>query len=181
MFMSHLPRSVLALLALAWASVLVLPWYWLSSFDATSLNGSLAAFWLVAHSKSVWLAGLLLPLFTLSLVLLPRLSQRQIAWLLSLGGLLALVMLLGQGFAIGLRGWDWPWVGQIVGTQVFGAIPIQQGLGFGGYAYLLAALMLMSQGLARFGLCRGDAFIVSSITLSFGLITLFVFFRSVAS
>ena len=176
MFMSHLPRSVLALLALAWASVLVLPWYWLSSFDATSLNGSLAAFWLVAHGKSVWLAGLLLPLFTLSLVLLPRLSQRQIAWLLSLGGLLALVMLLGQGFAIGLRGWDWPWVGQIVGTQVFGAIPIQQGLGFGGYAYLLAALMLMSQGLARFGLCRGDAFIVSSITLSFGLITLFVFF-----
>ena len=176
MLMSHLPRSVIAWLALAWASVLVVPWYWLASVDHTAVNGTLSALSLMAQGQSLWLAGLLLPLALLSLVLWSGLSQRQTALVLVLGGLLALVTVLCQGFAIGLKGWDWPWLGRLVGPQAFGANPVQQGLGFGGYAYLLAALMLLSQGLARFGLCRGDAFIVSSITLSFGLITLFVFF-----
>ena len=144
MLMSHLPRSVIAWLALAWASVLVLPWYWLASVDHTAVNGTLSALSLVAQGQSLWLAGLLLPLALLSLVLWSGLSQRQTALVLVLGGLLALVTVLCQGFAIGLKGWDWPWLGRLVGPQAFGANPVQQGLGCGGYAYLLAALMLLS-------------------------------------
>ena len=78
MLMSHLPRSVIAWLALAWASVLVVPWYWLAGVDHTAVNGTLSALSLMAQGQSLWLAGLLLPLALLSLVLWSGLSPRQI-------------------------------------------------------------------------------------------------------
>ena len=165
-------RSSLTLwVAAAWVSVLLLPWYWLTAFDGSVLNGSLSLVGLIVSGKQNWLAILILPLLPLSLAVFSGITQRQRAIVLTLTAVLAMILCLAQGFAIGLKGWDWTWLG-----GVFGGKPTQQGLGFGGYLYLLAALMLFAQGLALFGLCRGDAFMTSAISLSVGLIVLFVFF-----
>ena len=157
--------------AAAWASVLLLPWYWVSNVDSHILDGALSLIALSSAGTSQWLVMLLAPLIILTLSLWPVLTQRQTGILLTVGAVFALALCLGQGFAIGLKGWDWAWAGTF-----FGGTPIQQGLGFGGYLYLLAALILFAQGLALFGLCRGDAFMTASISLSLGLIVLFVFF-----
>ena len=156
---------------LAWAALLLLPWYWLSKIDSHILDGSLSVIGLVLSGKNLWLALLFIPLVLQASSWVVQLSQRQMAWVLITTASLALLVCLGQGFAIGLKGWDWAWAGAL-----FGGKPVQQGMGFGGYAYLLAALMMMSQGLALLGLCRGDGFMTASISLSIGLIVLFVFF-----
>ena len=155
----------------AWASVLLLPWYWLNVIDIHLLDGSLSLLQLVSAGKNAWLSLLLVPLTLLTLSLWPTLTQRQTALFVIVGAVFALVLCLCQGFAIGLKGWNWAWL-----QALLGGAPTQQGLGFGGYLYLLAALVLFAQGLALSGLCRGDAFIAASITLSLGLIVLFVFF-----
>ena len=158
-------------IAAAWFSVLLLPWYWLTVFDWSALTGSLSLIGLLASGKQSWLLILILPLLPMSLCLSEAMSERQRAGLLTASAVLAMVLCLGQGFAIGLKGWDWAWAGSL-----FGGAPKQQGLGFGGALYLLSALMLFAQGLALFGLCRGDAFMTGSVSLSVGLIVLFVFF-----
>jgi iron(III) transport system permease protein len=82
------------------------------------------------------------------------------------------VFTLGQGFAIGLSGWSWPFL-----ERLFGALDDRQpGLGLGALVVAASFLFLFSTGLAARGAFRGDGFIASSVVLVTVLIGLFTFF-----
>jgi len=83
-----------------------------------------------------------------------------------------LVLTLGQGFVIGLRG---PVLTEIV--ELFPAAASgQQGFGWGAFLSLLAMLSLISDGMAARGFCRGERFPTFAIVLILALLATFVFF-----
>jgi iron(III) transport system permease protein len=96
---------------------------------------------------------------------------RRASWLV-VCGFGGFAYLLLQGFAIGLNGWNAEWLAALFGAPG----PQQQGMGVGALIAATALLLLGCRGLSRWGWCRGDAFIVSSITVIAVLIALFVFF-----
>ena len=85
--------------------MLLLPWYWVSNVDSHILDGALSLIALSSAGTSQWLVMLLAPLIILTLSLWPVLTQRQTGILLTVGAVFALALCLGQGFAIGLKGW----------------------------------------------------------------------------
>lgn len=163
------PQSVTFWLAVAALGLLVLPWYalpgaglaslaWLGSFPAQDTGPA----WLLASREGHgWLWPLLLPLG------LAALHRRGARWLIA-AGLLGLGYLFAQGFAIDHKG---PTLA-LLGSLGAGGQP---GFGLGATFYGIAALMWLSFGLARLGWCRGDTFVIASITGIVTLITLFVF------
>jgi len=126
----------------------------------------------LALSSRFWLILPVLVLAGLLASLLLR-SRREaaLATSLTVGGIFGLVVVLGQGFLIGLKGWNLDVV-----TTLFGAGPSQSGMGTGALVVLSAFLMLACVGLAGRGWCRGDLFVVASIGWIVALIALFVFF-----
>ncbi|MFO1281692.1 MAG: iron ABC transporter permease [Burkholderiales bacterium] len=66
---------------------------------------------------------------------------------------------LGQGFAIGPRGWSWDWLGSPFGPTARG----QFGMGLGAALTLTAFAMLFALGLARRGAFKGDGFVAGSV------------------
>jgi iron(III) transport system permease protein len=92
--------------------------------------------------------------------------------ILVLAGVAGLGWAVGQGFLIGHRGWSAAWLISLAG----GEGPRQDAFGIGALAVCLACLMLLCQGLAARGACRGDAFLTGAIGLVVALITVFVFF-----
>jgi iron(III) transport system permease protein len=136
----------------------LLPWYALE-------RGWLGvpAIWHGLQGKP-WLLLLLLPLVA-ALALRPwRLPRRQASTVLILSGSVGLFLLLAQGFLfrhpnITPAGW-----------------PTQPGLGYGGLLAGIGFLMILCQGLAARGFCRGDFFVVGAIGLVVATITAFVFF-----
>ncbi len=164
------------LTALAWAAFALMPWYWLdfsrgvdwSGFPFGQAGTGLA----LALSGTWWLLPLLLPLGLAAYAALPRNDVQTRAKLLVASGLLGLALTLGQGFGVGLRGWNAEWL-----TALFGAPgPKQDGMGLGGVTLLAAFLFILCRGLAARGWCRGDVFVVTSIGTVIGLILLFVFY-----
>ena len=83
-----------------------------------------------------------------------------------------LVLTLGQGFVIGLRG---PVLTEIVALFPAAASG-QQGFGWGAFLSLLAMLGLISDGMATRGFCRGERFPTFAIVLIVALLATFVFF-----
>jgi iron(III) transport system permease protein len=81
-----------------------------------------------------------------------------------------LATLLGGGFAIGLQGWSFEWLGAWFGPESRGQI----GLGLGGVVSLLALLVLLGAGMARRGFFRGDLFVAASVVACSALLLLFV-------
>src|SRR5215469_12215693 len=143
-------RSLRAWLAAGWAATVLLPWYGIGGMPR-----GVPVLPAVAHGLRggrPWL----LPRRPLALVIAGA------------GGLIWLVV---QGLLINHRGWAFEWIVAATG----GAGPTQPALGWGAAFYALACLMLLGQGLARRGVCRGDVFVVSTLLLMVGLITLFVF------
>ncbi|MBI3452644.1 MAG: iron ABC transporter permease, partial [Rhodospirillales bacterium] len=167
-------------LGLGWAAFALLPWYVIEG------GGFFAFGWVLTYPDPAtasallqgltygrwWLLPLALPL------LLPLLAARmtredpRVARLLIAAGTLGLVFLFGEGFAIDHRGWTASWLGAIFGAPG----PRQAGMGYGAAIYGGAALILLAQGFAAKGYCRGDGFTVGAIVLIVALITLFVFF-----
>jgi iron(III) transport system permease protein len=91
--------------------------------------------------------------------------------LLILAGGGGLVCLLGQGFAIGLEGWELP------GAQaLFGPVERQFGMGYGPLLVAAAFLFLLTNGLAARGYLNGDVFFVGSIGLVIALVAAFILF-----
>src|SRR6185369_15369549 len=86
-------------------------------------------------------------------------------------GVFGLAWLAFTGFGIGLRGWNTAWLAAIFGAPG----PRQIGMGVGAGVTGFALLMILCQGLAGRGWCRGDAFITGSIGAVVGLVGLFVF------
>jgi iron(III) transport system permease protein len=89
-------------------------------------------------------------------------------WTSALGvGFLAL-----QGLAIGFSGWNW-----IISENLFGALADgQPAFGAGAILTGFCFLLIFSFGLAERGVMKGDAFVVSSITLLVALVAVFVFY-----
>jgi iron(III) transport system permease protein len=172
-------RSAVFWLAAGWVGYAILPWYlseggsfffWMSSRYPFGELGSGLGIGTVGGRW--WLLPVLLPLV---IGLIPaRMSpdDPRAANLLIIAGLGGLILLFGQGFAITHLGWAWPWLGSLLGDPEVR----QFGIGYGALLTALSFLMLFTHGLAGKGVCRGDAFTVSSIGLVVGLITLFVFF-----
>src|SRR6266852_4627321 len=71
-----------------------------------------------------------------------------------------------------LRGWNWSVLADLLGTEG----PSQAGMGPGAGLVSTAFLMLLCQGLAGRGWCRGDAFIVGAIGVVVALTVIFVLF-----
>jgi iron(III) transport system permease protein len=111
-----------------------------------------------------WLAVLFLPL-AIALIARPwRLERRSAGRVLSAVGASGLLLLLAQGFLfrhpnITPPGW-----------------PTQPGMGYGALLAATGYLMVLCQGLAARGTCRGDAFVVGAIGGVVALIAAFVFF-----
>jgi iron(III) transport system permease protein len=154
----------------------LLPWYFPQNLTlARALAGAFgstetaSALWQAAMHGRAWLwavvVGLLLALGAGALA--P--GRRQGGMLLASASL-GLAGVLGGGFAIGLRGWNFEFL-----TAVFGPLARGQiGMGLGGAVVLLSLLMLLGAGLARVGRFRGDLFVACAVVLCSALLLLFV-------
>lgn len=174
--LSRQSRFILLVLIAAWLGLVALPWYGVAS-------GFWSFAWLAAPTNAVNASGLMqallhgrvwlwpLPiLLAVALVEVFRGSGPRsgvIAWCGGLG----FSYLLLQGFAIGLKGWNFPAL-----ESLFGPTNPQIGLGSGAFIVAAAFLLLLSAGLALRGYMRGDVFLVSSIAAVVASIGLFVFF-----
>ncbi|PSC03634.1 iron ABC transporter permease [Alsobacter soli] len=164
-------------LLVAWIAYAILPWYWLDlSGSAHPLAGypvgpGGSALALGVTGRAWWLLPLLVPLAIATAGWRSADPQRRNG-LLVLGGALGLLATLKQGFLIGLKGWSFAWLAALMG----GPGPTQVGFGLGAGVLLYAFLLLVCQGLAGRGWCRGDAFVVGAVGTVVALILLFVFF-----
>jgi iron(III) transport system permease protein len=140
------------------AGLVLLPWYAIEGarWSAPAL--------LQGFQGRPWLLALFLPLAAALAARPWRLERERAGTVLILAGGLGIVLMLLQGFLfrhpnITPAGW-----------------PTQAGMGYGALLAALGFLMLLCQGLAARGFCRGDAFVVSAIGLVVATIAAFVFY-----
>jgi iron(III) transport system permease protein len=162
-------RDVAGWILVAWASVLLLPWYKIESglfsleWLARPADARSAA--IFALHGSAWLLPLLLaPLVATALFIGRRLRG------IGAAGALGLAWLVAEGFAIIHSGWGFAWLAAWAGSRG----PTQPGLGWGATFYGIAMLMLIATELADRGWCKGDRFIVGSLLLVIASLVLFV-------
>lgn len=164
-------------LLIGWIGFAILPWHlagagwgdWLIGYRA---DGARTGLGLALSGREPWLAPLLVPLLLACWPLIRAHSRERTGAALRAAGGFGLALLLAQGFAIGLNGWSWTFLGGILGDPG----PRQSGMGIGASVTAAAFLILLCQGLAARGWCRGDAFVVGAIGTIVALITAFVFF-----
>jgi iron(III) transport system permease protein len=159
--------------ALGWIAFALLPWHfasgdWHEHFVAITRTGVTSALGLALTGKAWWLAPLIAPLLLATWPLITRKSSEDAARFLIVAGLLGLFLITLQGFAIGLRGWSWSFLGE--------GGPTQAGMGAGAALTAAAFLMLTCYGLAGRGWCRGDAFVVCAVGTVVALTIIFVFY-----
>lgn len=167
-------------LAVGWGGFALLPWYgvedgfwsftWLSEYPPGADNApGLLQVLLVGRW---WLAPLALPLAAPLAVLWRRRADPLFAAVLLAAGSLGAFYLLAQGFAIGIRGWEYPFL-----EGIFGPLGDRQfGMGYGALLVSASFLFLFAQGIAARGAINGDGFVVGSIALVIALVAAFIFF-----
>jgi iron(III) transport system permease protein len=177
--MRHGNRRLDVVLVLGAVALTLLPWYrieggffglgWLAGFplSAEAAPGLVQIF---AHGR-LWLAG------ALALLLLagaargmadPMRRGAALAWL----GAAGVAFLTLQGLAIGYTGWTWG-----VSDRMFGALAEgQPSMGAGAVLCAITFVLLFAFGLAERGVMKGDAFVVSAISLLVFLVAVFVFY-----
>ncbi|MBS7803159.1 iron ABC transporter permease [Rhizobiales bacterium TNE-4] len=170
------PDATLWWLGLAAGAFCLLPWYWIDLPQGLLLAGwplgaSGSALALGLAGGKPWLLLMLAPLLLGFAALNSRLPRETRGLVLVWAGVIGLAVILAQGFLIGHRGWNFAWA-----ASLFGGAPQQNGFGFAGFLTLFCFLLLLCQGLAMRGFCRGDGFIVSAIGIIVATIILFVFF-----
>jgi len=159
----------------------LLPWYMLEDgfwgfewlFDGYPYDTDYApALFLLMQGEKLWLAPLL-PCLLLPLVLLvTRPSQITYIRILCLAGGLGLGFFLAQGFAIGIRGWNFTFLNTLLGELG----DRQFGIGYGAMFVVLAFLFLLTTGIAIRGAVNGDIFVVGSIGFVIALVGMFILF-----
>lgn len=159
-------RSLKGWLAAGWVAVLVLPWYGIGGMPrgVPELPALAHGLW----GARPWLLPLLLPLLLATWATIGRARPRALV----LSGLAGLAWVVVEGLAINHHGWSVAWLATLTSSNG----PTQPALGWGALLYAIACLMLVAHGLARQGVCRGDVFVVGSIMVMVGAITLFVFY-----
>lgn len=172
-------RRLDLVLALALFAFLILPWYrieqgffrfsWIEGFFSQAENapGILQIFtfgrpWLVV-------AAVLMLLCAFARFAMP--AEKRTSLLIG-ASLLGAGFLALQGLAIGFTGWNWSLAETLFGQLADG----QPAFGAGAVLTGLCFLLIFSFALAERGVMKGDAFVVSSITLLVALVSVFVFY-----
>ena len=177
--MTNSNRRLDIALACGFAAIVLLPWYrieggffsfgWLSGFprDPTTAPGILE---IVQHGR--WWLAIAVAFLLIGLcgrfVSNPRHRGGLLAW----AGGLGLVFLVLEGLAINFSGWSWA-----ISETLFGALADgQPSMGAGAVLTGIVFVFLFSFGLAERGVLKGDAFVVSAISLLIVLVAIFVFY-----
>src|SRR6185503_18131929 len=112
-------RSAKAWLALGWVGFVLLPWHalgnWPEWFRQLLADGPRSAAAL-ALTGAWWLAPIALPLL-LAIVPLVRQPRGGNSRILIAAGSVGLAFVAVQGFAIGLNGWSWSFLGAMVAAS----------------------------------------------------------------
>ena len=163
-----------------WIGYALLPWYGVEEFFAFEwlIDGypfdtdyAPAAF-LIGQGEKFWLAPMLLALIAPLFALGRRKTDPLYAKILIAAGAFGFGWMILQGFAIGIRGWNFEWA-----KALFGELGDRQfGMGYGALLCASAFLFLFTQGIAARGAINGDVFVVSSIGGVIVIVTAFVFF-----
>ena len=158
-------------------ALLILPWYRVKSgFFSLEWVGELFsrdALWpgalqALAGRWQLW-PVLVLVALTIALRATPSGAKRG-RWLIWIG-VLGLIWMATQGLSVGTRGWNWGLL-----EQLFGEIKGQQAFGAGAIVTGLVFTCLISFGLAERGALKGDAFILTAISLLILLVAVFVLY-----
>ncbi|MER9004678.1 MULTISPECIES: iron ABC transporter permease [unclassified Mesorhizobium] len=153
----------------AWASFVLLPWYKVEggflSFDWLAQPTDATPAIILALGGRPWLLPLVLPLLLASW-LVARNKPKSLA----IAGAAGLLWLAIEGFSIIHSGWGFGLLTQIAGTPG----PMQPGLGWGAALYAVAMLMFIAEALAARGWCKGDRFVVGSLSIVIASLILFV-------
>ncbi len=173
--------TLLLWLIVGWAGFCLVPWYgiedgffsfeWLTESYPNDPEYAPALF-LLLQGKKIWLAVFAPFIFIAPLALTRSRSDPLFAKILIVCGALGFGLLLAQGFAIGLKGWQFGWL-----EQLFGPLGDRQfGMGYGALFIASAYLFIFTQGIAARGAINGDVFVVSSVGFVIAIVTIFVFF-----
>jgi iron(III) transport system permease protein len=162
------------------AGFFVLPWYGIEDFfsfewllDGYPIDSDYApGISLIAQGEKLWLAPLIAPLLAPLAILKRRKTDPIYAKILILAGAFGFGWLVLQGFAIGIRGWNFSWAAALLGDLD----DRQYGMGYGALICAASFLFIFTQGLAARGAINGDVFVVSSIGGVVVIVTAFVFF-----
>ena len=171
-----MPKPITTWLLAGLIGIAVLPWYGLDSYMAIDWLARYPdvetgpALYQIIRGGRTWLVLPLLPLIGVAALMLW--SGRTAAAVRRLPGLalLGIVIFLLQGFAIIHTGPAWPALAAWLPGD-----SRQPGMGYGALLLGFSYLMLMSEGLARRGYCRGDSFVIGALSLG-----TFVFFPVLA-
>ena len=99
-------------------------------------------------------------------------SRRARSATLIVVGALGFLYLLAQGFAIGARGFSYPWLAAAFGPVASG----QYGMGLGAALTATAFAMTFATAIAERGAFRGDAFVACSVVAVSALVAAFIFY-----
>ncbi len=156
--------------------VFILPWYmindgffsfsWLFEYELENYGPSI----FFALSEKKWLLPLVGPLIFPIILLFFKSSRRTYSNIFLISGILGFVYFFLQGYAIGIRGWNY----QIFET-LFGEVDRQFGIGIGAVLTISTFIFYITHGLASRGWLNGDNFIVGSIWVVIILVSIFVF------
>jgi iron(III) transport system permease protein len=154
----------------------VLPWYMIN-------DGFLSFSWLIEYeledhasgiifglTEKKWLLPLIGPLIFPLILFFFKYSRRTYANIFLISGLVGFLYFFFQGYAIGVRGWNYP-----IFESLFGEIDRQFGIGLGAVLTISTFIFYVTHGLSSRGWLNGDNFIVGTIWLIIILVTLFVF------
>ncbi|MGD9481188.1 ABC transporter permease [Shinella sp. G-2] len=177
--MTHGNRRLDAVLILGAVALTLVPWYrieggffglgWLAGFPF-STEAAPGLLQTAFHGRW-WLGAVVLILFLAGAargMADPMRRGAVLAW----AGATGVAFLALQGLAIGFTGWTWT-----VSESLFGALSDgQPSMGAGAVLASLVFVLMFAFGLAERGVMKGDAFVVSSISLLVFLVTVFVFY-----
>ncbi|MGF9692491.1 iron ABC transporter permease [Rhizobium sp. 0TCS1.26] len=158
--------------------MIVLPWYrieqgfyafgWLADYPSASTAPAILQVGLFGRP---WILGAIVALacsVAARFIVDPLLRAR----LLTVAGACGLAFLALQGLAIGIGGWNWTISETLFGQLSDGQPPMGAGAVLSAFVFVL----IFSLGLAERGVMRGDAFVVSTVSLLIFLVAVFVFY-----
>jgi iron(III) transport system permease protein len=156
---------------------LILPWH--MQQDGVSLATLIglgaedaeaaSALWQALHFGRFWFWPLVAALALALPGALPFGSASTRGRVLIIAGSLGLLSIIAQGFAIGIQGWNYPFL-----EATFGELQDRQfGMGLGGALSFIGFLILLTDGLALRGYFKGDRFISGAVGVLIACIMIF--------
>ena len=176
-----MPKTVSLWFVIGAVGFMLLPWYTIEDgfwafdwvvdgypFDTDYAPG----LFLIAQGEKTWLWPLA-PLLLLPLATWGRAKSDPVfSIVLIVAGAGGFAWLLTQGFAIGIRGWQFEAL-----TAWFGPLGDRQfGLGYGAILVAASFLFAFTQGIAARGAVNGDIFVVGAIGFVVALVGIFIFY-----